>query len=432
VPYDLVYPRWSFSHPAADFSSATVSMNQEGQPVSLSVESRGSGAGDNTLVWRAAGFPSPAPDHDTPYTVQLQNVLIDGTSTGFSYDVILMDPEELGETATLSGPTAPIVNQDNVYAFTPVSLATQYQLRVSESSATVWVEGAEDQPSPQIIDGTGNTYAAVTTALVYAGANAFQLAFETFDDNDQTIEVDRWIVPSVTSRLQFENRFRFAGVTSGIYADVSTDGGITWTSLYSRFGNGSGSSGDWESSWSTADISLADYAGMTVRVRVRYHYQPFTNVFLGSSDLFGIFVDEITITDAEELTSLTEIDISSSEETILFHPTQAGGYLLQMRPQVAGLWWGYSAPLTVQAVATLPGEIEITGMAPLPSGGLQIDFALTAGTPSAFALLRANNPSGAYTPDAGASLETVVEGAEYRFITAPPDGLEAYFRIRMN
>jgi len=35
VPYQVVYPRWSFSSPNADFSQATVTMTRGGNPISL-------------------------------------------------------------------------------------------------------------------------------------------------------------------------------------------------------------------------------------------------------------------------------------------------------------------------------------------------------------------------------------------------------------
>jgi len=38
VPYPVVYPRWSFSYPSADFSAATVTMTSNGVPVPVAQE----------------------------------------------------------------------------------------------------------------------------------------------------------------------------------------------------------------------------------------------------------------------------------------------------------------------------------------------------------------------------------------------------------
>jgi hypothetical protein len=51
VPYSLVFRRWSFSYPNADFSSATVAMTRGGQSVPVQLETLSSGAGESTLVW---------------------------------------------------------------------------------------------------------------------------------------------------------------------------------------------------------------------------------------------------------------------------------------------------------------------------------------------------------------------------------------------
>ena len=98
VPYQVVFPRWSFSYPAADFSNASVTMTLDGQNVALLQESVKTGYGENTLVWIPSGLSSssawPKPAADTAYTVTVTNVLIGGVPTSFTYDVIVMDPAQ--------------------------------------------------------------------------------------------------------------------------------------------------------------------------------------------------------------------------------------------------------------------------------------------------------------------------------------------------
>jgi uncharacterized protein YkwD len=97
VPYPVVFPRWSFSYPNADFSGATVAMSSEGSAISVVQEELRSGYGDNTLVWRPYAMESyaswPQPTSDTTYTVEITNVLIDSSPYTFTYDVIVFDPE---------------------------------------------------------------------------------------------------------------------------------------------------------------------------------------------------------------------------------------------------------------------------------------------------------------------------------------------------
>jgi hypothetical protein len=94
VPYQVVYPRWSFSSPNADFSQATVTMTRGGSPISLSLNPVEVGFGDNTIIWEPSGIPSTAPSSDTSYEVTISNVLVGGSPMQFKYTVILIDPDK--------------------------------------------------------------------------------------------------------------------------------------------------------------------------------------------------------------------------------------------------------------------------------------------------------------------------------------------------
>lgn len=98
VPRQVVYPRWSFSIPDADFSASTVTMQDPaGQTLSVSLETLNNGAGDNTLVWVPAGIDLSAGE-DRPYQVTVRNVVINGGSRDFSYTVTIIDPPDQGGT----------------------------------------------------------------------------------------------------------------------------------------------------------------------------------------------------------------------------------------------------------------------------------------------------------------------------------------------
>jgi uncharacterized protein YkwD len=89
VPEGLVFPRWSFSYPGADFYDTTIEMTVGGAPVSLNKLSVANGYGENTVVWE----PDPttfAPE--TTYIVTLDNVQIEGSPQTFTYEVTLFDP----------------------------------------------------------------------------------------------------------------------------------------------------------------------------------------------------------------------------------------------------------------------------------------------------------------------------------------------------
>lgn len=96
VPYPVVFARWSFAYPGADFSAATVGMRRGQAAIAVQQAAPRSGYGENTLVWIPVGMESgdawPQPTADTAYTITIEHVLIDGISRDFTYTVTVFDP----------------------------------------------------------------------------------------------------------------------------------------------------------------------------------------------------------------------------------------------------------------------------------------------------------------------------------------------------
>lgn len=96
VPQPVVFARWSFSYPYADFDAAVVSMTANGRSVPVVQERVQDGYGDNTLVWRPQSPYNDrwtVPGIDTVYSVTIGNVVMDGVSRQFRYDVIVIEPQ---------------------------------------------------------------------------------------------------------------------------------------------------------------------------------------------------------------------------------------------------------------------------------------------------------------------------------------------------
>jgi hypothetical protein len=92
VPYQVVYHPWSFSIAGANFSTATVSMTRNGQPIDATVSPVVNGYGENTLVWQlSAAIPQP-PAQDLLFRVTIDNVISGGQVRQFSYQVIVFNP----------------------------------------------------------------------------------------------------------------------------------------------------------------------------------------------------------------------------------------------------------------------------------------------------------------------------------------------------
>ena len=107
VPAPLVYPRWSFALPRADFHRARVRVVKDGRPLPVKLErlayqgdADGSGRtlGANTLVWTLPGnVVNRAADES--YRVQLADVLVEGQPREFTYAVTSIDPARPGRPA---------------------------------------------------------------------------------------------------------------------------------------------------------------------------------------------------------------------------------------------------------------------------------------------------------------------------------------------
>jgi hypothetical protein len=97
VPYQVVYPRWSFAYDEAHLGNATVTMTSNGQTVPVNRHNVVDGFGENTLVWIPNNLNNgddwERPDADSTYTVQISNVQIGGQSRTFTYEVTIFDPD---------------------------------------------------------------------------------------------------------------------------------------------------------------------------------------------------------------------------------------------------------------------------------------------------------------------------------------------------
>ena len=135
VPHQVVYPRWSFSYPSANFSGAVVSMTRGGQSVPLRVEPQAQGYAENTIVWVPDNLNTdsgtwPAPATDTTINVTVSNVTVGGSARTFSYDVVVFDPN-----ASTQAPSAP-GNPVPASGATGASTTTQLSWGVSSGAST--------------------------------------------------------------------------------------------------------------------------------------------------------------------------------------------------------------------------------------------------------------------------------------------------------
>ena len=371
VPASLVPARWSLSYPGANFAGATVTMTQGATSVPTTIISNvDDGYGDNTLVWTPTGVPAVV-SVDTPYQVTVAGMSGAGVPTSYTYTVTLFDPNTLGDAATIAGSSTPATTGAS-YTFNSIAQADAYELRVTTASTAAWTEGAEDAPAPQISATTTGSYLLRQTAVKRTGAKAFQLVFPDF--NDQSFEIARDVIPSATSALVFYDLGRYATTTTTLGAEISADGGATWTSLFSRAGVGL-SSALWDPAFISRNISLAAYAGQIVRVRFVLRQNVESIVVLTSSDA-GFFIDDIAVTNATQLVNPTTTALPGASTSFTLNTATAGAplvagtsYYLRVRPNVGTRWFSYGPAKIVTAQALSGYANWVAAQYPAVTGG---------------------------------------------------------------
>ena len=91
IPQELVFPRWSFAIPGADFSSANVSMGGPSGNISLAVVSTTLvNVGDNTIVWEPQEIITNS-NNDVSYTVTVSEVA-NAPQSSYTYTVNIIKP----------------------------------------------------------------------------------------------------------------------------------------------------------------------------------------------------------------------------------------------------------------------------------------------------------------------------------------------------
>ena len=366
VPDSLTPARWSLSYPGANFGSATVTMTQNGINVPVTVVSRtDDGYGDNTIVWQPSGLPASVTS-DLPYVVSVTGISGSGIPTSKTYTVTLFDPYILGDAVTITGTATPPTTGQN-YAFNSIEQADSYQLEVTTTSAAAWTEGAEDSPIPRITESISAGYNLRQTGLARTGAKAFQLTYPAQVFVDQSFAISRDIIPSASSQLQYYDRARFSATSTTLETQISTNNGSTWSNIASRNGvNTTGSSVEWDTSWISRNVSLAAYAGQTIKLRFIIKSNG-GSIYQGVDSNYGFFIDDITVTNATQLTTPTISTMPGNATSFTLNSTSAGGsliagtsYNLRIRPNVGCRWFGYGSIKTVTATTVVITPPAIT------------------------------------------------------------------------
>ncbi len=435
VPYQVVWPRWSFSYPDADFSATTVTMTRAGQSVPVRLEPLGARAGESTLVWvydnlnTDSEAPHAVPTTNTTYTVNVNNVRIAGAAQNFSYDVTVFDPDVVGPDATpvaLTGAANPALNTANSYSVAKPSFAPGFDWRTLQLVAFTKIYNAESGLDG-LIATTNSGYSVVQTAQKSAGNSAYHLAHPDPRADQVLLLPETFFVVDANAAITFASRLGFASSNQVAHVQLSTDDGVSWQNVYSQAGTTSSTPPNLptETAFTARRVSLSAFAGRTIRVRFNYTIPQSGSAFPQTDAAAGVgwFIDNLTLVNVQSAIPAAPTRVASGN-TFSFNPTAAGPVMLQARGVLFGAFpieWGPGLAVTaVDATANNnPGRlINMSIRTNAGTGdntlivGVGIGGAGTSGTKPV--LLRAVGPTlsafgvGGALPD---SVMTVFQGA---------------------
>lgn len=459
VPYQQVYPRWTFNvdRIGGDTGSyvdnlTTVTMTKNGQSIGVTDIVRTSNWNRLvTIVFTPAGYDDAAdvsyarPSQDDVYVVNVTGVMINSVRRNFSYTVRVFDPSVATPGATvpaITGPTQPYVNQASSYTHTQPSYAGSYQLLNGAASAYTATEGAESGPSLL----TNGTFTALTaggydivqggtkdTSIPGTNAYAFRLSHNT--GARETLRWNKLFVPGSGAALSLRSRLRYARTSERASVQISTNGGAGWMDLRdtgNAFPMVGIANGEVQTSFNTYNFSLANYVGRPVMLRFMYEVEGYGTYWKPDGGASGWFIDNISLSNTQELTGHGTSTISQAAGSFLFTPTSTAPRSLAV--QSVG-WTDYPLDYgTILGISPLnaPPVITILGTN-IANGNLNIHFQVEnlPASPS-WKLMANSSPGGDYAQQNDATFQVIDATAkQYRYALPLGNEPTRFFRVEV-
>ncbi|MCW1924223.1 thrombospondin type 3 repeat-containing protein [Luteolibacter arcticus] len=376
-------PYWSLSFPGADFSAASVTMRDAAMNVvPVTVVSRRTGYGDNSIVWQVPTTVSVfSVASDTTYHITVANIQGTDVPAQHSYQVTLIDPDKLNQSGLVAGESSPTVSA--TYQVSGLQGVEQVEAGMFQRKAATWTEGGEDSPAPKVITQTSSSYPfrAAVAGYVKSGTKAFRLTFPTRYDPlingvpQQSFELDREIVSGAATSLKFQYRRGLMTAASKLAVESSADGGVTWSTLTTLSGLG----GTGDSAFQSSTLPLTASA-TPLRVRFRFYLSDPSAALYAHEDYLtlatGVFIDDITVSGGDWLepagfvksAGLTSFTFSSATAGVAIATGQT--WWLRARAHLGGKAFPWGAA----KVVTPRGPLELSGSTTVPVTGANYCF----------------------------------------------------------
>lgn len=383
------------------------------------------GAARQAITARSGGYSVPVPG-DATYSLtfkvsgladlQRSVVVADAANEKVDNSLVYQPP-------TITGAAVASVNQNNRYPFTLVGGATAYDWRSLRRRAWTIPEGAEEGAA-NVTAATSAGYDVVANDVKQSGNASFHLA-QPDPPVDQFLTLNRLIRLGPASQLSFFSRLGWASATQVARAQVSADGGATWVDLWSQ----AGTDGAGDVAFIRREVSLAAFAGQTIRIRFAYRLTAGT--FFPQTDAgVGLYVDDIFVSDAEELTD-EAVAAAATDNSFTFRPEAEGAYALQVRARIGDrfLPWGPLLAVTAQTGGSVVPIVRLITLSPEANGTLELRFRLEAGDASAFQVQGSAGLMDDWTSESGVQIENSGVPGEFRAVLAAGPAAVRFFRV---
>lgn len=238
------------------------------------------------------------------------------------------------------GTLHPVTGQASDYMIARVPAATAYRIRVFSEDFSSWQEGAENGTAEVTISAS-SAYQTIQGDYKNSGSYAFHLA-HTIENPGESIVLQKEIVPSQDSSLQFSSRMMYATSDQMAVVEISDNDGAAWSVLYAQ----SGITNQQEPGFSSKSIPLAQYDEIPVRIRFRYIITG-PSIYAETTSDYGWLIDDITVTNSSRIIAVSETQ--NAAPVFSFTPGADGPYLLQASAVNVSRILPYGAILRVSA-----------------------------------------------------------------------------------
>lgn len=300
------------------------------------------GASQTVLTANSGGYAIPVPTSNASRLTTFS-----GLSLSFSANAVItsgknvkVDFKPVYKPPAVTGAAAPSVGVASTYKFSTLGGATAYDWRLCRETPVAF-DGGEN-----LLRGTTNSgggYTMISTTVKFSGAGAYRFAQPKLN-RDETFTYTAEFLPGRAASISFRSRLGWASQTQFAKIQVSSDGGATWSDVYSQAGSGSAG----ETGFQMRTISLASYAGTPIRMRLNYTMTTGTTAYYQTDDRTGWFVDDVLFYDVGEL-SAPVITAASAGGSFVFTPPAAGTYHLAVRPIISARAWAFGQSFKVIA-----------------------------------------------------------------------------------